>query len=169
MKLAGLVSLMIIDLSLGHSYHVFFLGRFDESKRTNMNQLDFATAIDCLIAKDGVDSDIWKTNQDDLTKVKPTNQDYIIYQQYESGLHPVRQFIEFSQSAKVVVHMELFEARTAIERLVAPQFVMYENLSADTGPRSQDLTRRKMNNFVAVLCTYHYYKGISISFVVFCF
>ena len=61
----------------------------------------------------------------------------------------MRQFIEFSQHAKPVVHMELFESKMAIERLSAPHFAMYENLSAVQGPRGNDLTKRCLNEFVS--------------------
>ena len=40
---------------------------------------------------------------------------YLIYQQYKCALGPLRQYLQFSQGAKVVVHLELFEARMAIE------------------------------------------------------
>ena len=55
-----------------------------------MNQADYATAQNRLISKDGIDKVLWKANQQDLTKVKPTESDYSVYQQYESGLSPIR-------------------------------------------------------------------------------
>ena len=113
-----------------------------------MNQVDYTTAQDRLISKNGIDKALWKANQQDLTKVKPTESDYLVYQQYESGLSPIRQFIEFFQGATVVVHTELFEARMTIERLSSPFFFMYENLSAVQESRSEDLTQRRLDQFV---------------------
>ena len=125
------------------------LASADETKNANINQADIKTTLDRLISQTGHDRDIWKENLNDLSKVKPTDKDWVTYQQYESGMHPMRQFIEFSQHAKPVVHMELFESKMAIERLSAPHFAMYENLSAVQGPRGNDLTKRCLNEFVS--------------------
>ena len=47
----------------------------------------------------------------------------------------------FAQNDQVIVHCELFEGRMCLERLAAPHFPMYDNLSTDTlGPKSNNLT-----------------------------
>eukprot|EP00956_Cyclotella_meneghiniana_P030727 scaffold78248_cov106-Cyclotella_meneghiniana.AAC.1 len=134
-------------LILDSSCETRWSSHHDEVLRTNMNQADLATALDRLISKDGYDKELWKQHQQDISKVKPTESDYLIYQQYECALGPLRQFLQFSQGAKVVVHLELFEARMAIERMSASFFFTYENLSTSQEHRSHDLTKRRQNQF----------------------
>jgi len=101
-----------------------------------------------MITPTGVDKELHKANQDNLSNVIPTNKEWRLYQQHKSGISALQQCSKFAQSAKVVVHMELFEGRMAMERLGAKHFPMFENLSAIEGQRSQDLTKRKMNQLV---------------------
>ena len=51
--------------------------------------------------------------------------EWIIYHQYESGLEPLREYRTFSQSSKVIVHIELFDGQRAMERLSQQFFEMY--------------------------------------------
>ena len=62
----------------------------------------------------------------------------------------IRQYSEFTQSFQVIVHLELFEGRMAVERLSAPFCEMYENLSVVDDARSYDLTKTLCNQLMAV-------------------
>ena len=63
------------------------------------------------------------------------------YQQYESAMEPMATFVTNAQHSKVFVHMELFEAWRALEALSASFFVMFNNISLNTGVRgAKDLT-----------------------------
>ena len=47
---------------------------------------------------------------------------------YESGLEPLREYCNFSQSSMVIVCLELFEWQRSIERLSQQFFEMYKNI-----------------------------------------
>ena len=51
------------------------------------------------------------------------------YQQYESGLQPLRDYSIFSQNAKVIIQYELFEGQRTMEHLSMKYFDMYENIT----------------------------------------
>ena len=113
------------------------------------NQDDLSIALDRMICDTGIDRELFKTNEDNLAKVKPTNVDWIMYQQYACGIAPLKQFSEFSQSSQVIFHNELFEARMAMERLGANYYPMKENLSAmKRGGRGANLKLRERNQVV---------------------
>ena len=78
----------------------------------------------------------------------PTENDWTMYQQYETAAAPISQYIEFDQGYHVMVHLELFEGRIAIERMSARFFKMYDNLSVDNGARSGYLINRSLNQMV---------------------
>ena len=122
-----------------------------ETERASANQRDIATSLDQMLSKNGIDSDLFKSHQNDLSKIKPTDDDWDIYQQYESGVQPLKQYSEFSQSAKVIFHMELFEGKMAMERLGVDWFPMFENLSQTCGDagRGCDLRKRLLSQLVA--------------------
>ena len=64
-------------------------------------------------------------------------------------MQPLRNYNLFTQSSSVIVHMELFEAQRAMEELSAPWFVMYDNISKETGSKAaKDLTKRPKNQIV---------------------
>lgn len=118
-----------------------------ETRATNINQFDLEVSIDRILAPGGVYEKLRRAKEDSTkeksTATAPTEDEWDFYQQYESGLEPMTNFITFSQSAVVVVHEELFEARMALEKLRSPWFTMYENVSKKTGPRgAKDLTVR---------------------------
>jgi hypothetical protein len=52
-----------------------------------------------------------------------------MYAQYEGAMLPVKRYSKACQTANVIVHEELFWARSVIEELQAPFFVMYKNIS----------------------------------------
>ena len=122
----------------------------EECRRANINQKDLKIAISRMISRNGIDKDLFKANENQLAKVIPTDADWRLYQQYESGIDPLRRYSLFTQSSKVVVHMELFEARVLLEKLGASYFAMFENLSIVEGARSRDLTKRLRNHLVVV-------------------
>ena len=120
----------------------------EECKRANINQKDLKLSLGRMITPTGVDKQLHKENQDNLSKVIPTDKEWRLYQQHESGISALQQHSKFTQSAKVVVHMELFEGRMAMERLGAKCFPVFENLSAIEGQHSRDLTKQKMNQLM---------------------
>jgi len=61
-------------------------------------------------------------------------------------MQPLNTFITFCQMAQVFVHMELFECALARERLQAPFFLMFENVSAK--PDARNLTKRELSEVV---------------------
>ena len=105
---------------------------------------DLSTALDRMICPGGINRELFRTNKDNLDRVKPTLNDWNIYQQYPCGIHPLKQYSEFSQSKHVIFHNELFEGKMAIERLSANYYPMFENLSAiKNGGRGVELTKRE--------------------------
>ena len=77
-----------------------------------------------MISSNGVDKDLYQANRNNIAKVKSTKENWLLYQQYEGASQALRQYSQFTQSAKVVVHLELFEAKMALERLSASYFVI---------------------------------------------
>ena len=55
-------------------------------------------------------------------------------------------FITVTQTAKVFVHMEIFECARAMEGLQSSYFLVYENVSAKQG--TKDLLKRELNQLV---------------------
>jgi hypothetical protein len=94
----------------------------EECKRANINQRDFKEALSRMVSATGVDEDIFKANCNNINNILPSDHEWRLYQQYESGVAALRQYSLFTQSAHVVVHMELFEAKVALERLSAKSF-----------------------------------------------
>ena len=113
-----------------------------------MNQRDFKDALSRMVSESGIDKELFKANRTNINNILPSAKDWRLYQQYESGVAPLRQYSLFTQNANVVVHMELFEARMCMERLSSKFFPMYENLSAVEGLRGYDLTKRLLNVLV---------------------
>ena len=121
---------------------------YAESNCANINQADLATALASIINPDGIDKNIWKENQGNLSQLIPTGNNWTMYQQYEATTAPTRQYIKLSQFSHVMVHLEIFEGRMAIERMSARFFKMYDNLSVDNGARSGYLINRSLNQMV---------------------
>ena len=71
-----------------------------------------------------------------------------VYQEYESGIQPLKQYSEFSQGAIVVFHNDFCEGVMAIERLSAQYFFMHENLSLATNDRGANLHKPTLNQLV---------------------
>lgn len=101
-----------------------------------------------MIAPGGINKDIWKDHQGNLSQVLPTENDCTMYQQYETVTAPIRQYDEFAQGSHVMVHLELFERRMEIECMSARFFKMYNNLSTANGARSGDLRNRSLNQLL---------------------
>lgn len=120
----------------------------EECKRANLNQRDFKESLSRMVCNTGIDKDIYRANSNNLNNVLPSDREWRLYQQYESGCAALRQYSLFTQSAQVVVHMELFEAKVALERLSAKFFPMFENLSSVEGQRGHDLNKRLLNQLV---------------------
>ena len=55
----------------------------EETRRANTNQQDFHTALDRMILSNGVDKDLYQANSNNIAKVKPTKENWLLYQQYE--------------------------------------------------------------------------------------
>ena len=81
-----------------------------------------------------------------MEAVKLNESDWELYQQYELAMVPENNFITVTQTAKVFVHMELFECARAREGLQSSYFLMYENVSAKQG--TNDLTKCELNQLV---------------------
>ena len=61
-------------------------------------------------------------------------------------MKPMDRFIVFAQSAKTVVHWELFESVRTLEELMLPFFITCANTSKRTGKNfAADLTIREMS------------------------
>ena len=48
---------------------------YEESTCANINQFDFATALNWMLAPGGIDKNIWKEHQNNLFNVIPTEND----------------------------------------------------------------------------------------------
>ena len=104
-------------------------------------------AIDRLVRKNGIDEKVYLENKNNLEAVKLNESDWELYQQYESAMAPVNNFITVTQTANCFVHMELFECASQVrEGLQSFYFFMYENVSAKQGMK--DLTKHELNQLV---------------------
>ena len=123
---------------------------YDETKCANSNQLDLDIALQRMISRNGADHDLFIEYENNLGAVIPQENDWEMYQQYEGAMLPLRNLSLLMQSSKPIAHLELFEAKRALELLKAPWFLMYENKSKMTGPNgTKDLVDRgEMNQFV---------------------
>lgn len=101
-----------------------------------------------MLAPGSIDKDIWKEHQNNLSNIIPRENDSMVYHQYEAATALIRQYIEFAQCPHVMVHVELFEGRMAIECMSAGFFKMYEDLLPVIGARSGDLRKRSRNQIV---------------------
>lgn len=121
---------------------------YDETVRINQVAFDFRTSLDRMISVGGVDERLY-LDTDDIGTIKPTDEDYMIYRQYEGGMRAGYDYSKFTQTSKVSFHLELFEARVCIELMMKPFFEMHEDLSRKTGMKeSEDLRKRRMNCIV---------------------
>ncbi len=112
----------------------------------NINQFDIDLAIRRMVCVGGVDEQLYiDCNQkNDFTSAYIDEDQLSVYQLYEAALEPLKDFSDFCQSSKVIVHWKLFEAHWALERLSAPFFEMYGNLSSQnrgTSRMATDLTK----------------------------
>ena len=87
----------------------------EETRRSNINQQDFHIALDRMISSNGVDKDLYQANHNNIAKLKPTKENWLLYQQHKGAAQVLQQYSQFTQSAKVVVHLGLFEAKTTLE------------------------------------------------------
>lgn len=122
--------------------------RHKEAVCANTNQYDIDIAIRRMVSVGGVDEQLYVdcNHNNDFSPAYIEDVQWSVYQQYECALGPLKDFSEFCQSAKVIVHWEIFEARRALERLDSKYFLMYENLSnkrRGTSSMEKDLTKRK--------------------------
>ena len=116
---------------------------------TTANMEDLSIALDRIICPGGIDRELFKTNIDDLDKVRQTVNDWKVYQNYAYGIHPLKQYSEFSQSKHFIFHNELFEGRMTNERLSANYFSMFKSFSViKNGGRGVDLRQRKRKDIV---------------------
>ena len=95
----------------------------DKCVCANRNQFDLNETIIRLVSEHGVDEKMYKEHMKthghlNNAIILPHNWDF--YQQYEGDMQPVRDMITFCQSAQVIVHEELFEARRLMELLSLP-------------------------------------------------
>eukprot|EP00571_Detonula_confervacea_P016327 CAMPEP_0172299168 /NCGR_PEP_ID=MMETSP1058-20130122/1533_1 /TAXON_ID=83371 /ORGANISM="Detonula confervacea, Strain CCMP 353" /LENGTH=123 /DNA_ID=CAMNT_0013008517 /DNA_START=225 /DNA_END=593 /DNA_ORIENTATION=+ len=116
-----------------------------------MNQRDLDMAIRRMMCIGGVDADLYKEYhaKKTLDDIMIQQEDWDLYQQYESGLQALRDYSIFTQHSRVIVHEELFESQRAMELLRAPFFEMYENVSLKTVRPTKDLTKRTKNQLVS--------------------
>ena len=119
-----------------------------ETKGANCNQQDLDSAIQRMVSPHGVDAAKYKEHIKNLDDILPTEFDWTLYQQYEAGMEPLSDYITICQTARVMVHMELFECCRVREKLRAPYFTMYENVSEKQGVK--DLTVREKNIIVSM-------------------
>lgn len=61
---------------------------------------------------------------------------WLTYAQYEGAMLPVKRYSTACQTASVIVHEELFWARSVIEELRAPFFVMHKNISSSKAAKN---------------------------------
>ena len=128
-------------------------GTHDETKIASINQHDLDATWVRLVAYRGVDEELWKEHKANIGKVLPLPHDWKIYEQYESGMEPLRILSKTTQTARVGFHMELFEMRRCMELLATDYFGMYENVSAKVG--AAILTKR-LKNRVATKHTFSF-------------
>ena len=120
--------------------------RHTETVCANSNQLDLDTTIKRLVAPHGDDEKLYNENVNNLNAVMFTEDDWELYQQYESAMQPLNILITVCQTSQVFVHMELFECAMAREGLASPFFLMYNNPTVVPG--AKDLTKRELSEVV---------------------
>ena len=121
----------------------------EECSSGNENQSDLDENIRRNVSETGVDHDTYKehmTKYNNIDKAIILDDAWIFYQQYEGAMQPMRDFIDFCQTAKVCVHEVLIEMRRMAELLAEPYFVMHDNVSAKAGVT--DLTERPLDQLV---------------------
>ena len=101
-----------------------------------------------IISEDGIDSEIYAENVNDLSEVIPTEHDWSIWSQYASGMMCVTILCDRYQTAQVSFHMELFYAKACLESLAANFFPMHKNRSQVIGSCGADLTKPRLNQLV---------------------
>jgi len=122
--------------------------RHKETVCASRNQLDLQETWVDIISEDGIDSELYAENVNDLSEVIPTEHDWSIWSQYASGMMCVTILCDRYQTAQVSFHMELFYAKACLESLAANFFPMHENLSQVIGSRGADLTKPRLNQLV---------------------
>ena len=125
--------------------------RYTETVCANANQYDIDCTIKRLVSPIGLDSAMYKKHHEEgtLKEIIIQEDEWEVFQQYEGGMEPLKELNVFTQSAKVVVHYELYESRRCLEQLSANFFTMYDNVSRFTGNRTaKDLTIRPRNQLV---------------------
>ena len=122
----------------------------DKTVRANANQRDLAIAMRRIVSPGGVDERLGGVEEEDIDASLPNDTDWELWQQYESVMAPMRELSTFTQHAKVIVHCELFEVRRTLERLRAPFFEAFENVSEKVGSLPEkDLT---VSSTLASIC-----------------
>ena len=122
--------------------------RLKEAAAGNALQRDFNVALGKMICEGGCDEDLLKehTKQGTVDSLFIQPQDWDFLLQYEGAMKPMDRFIVFAQSAKTVVHWELFESARTLEELNLPFFITCANTSKRTGKNfAADLTIREMS------------------------
>ena len=114
---------------------------FDETASANANQHDLDTAI-CRIAAPGGICERVRLQDGGSDKYEAiTKENWEMYCQYEGAMLPVKRYSKACQTAQVIVHEELFWARSVIEELRAPFFVMYKNISVSTAMKNLKVSK----------------------------
>ena len=122
--------------ALKYSVATHWNSEHDEVTCADANQRDVDVAWKRIKAPGGVDEKLREQEEEDKEEGGiPTVDDWEIWAQYEGGMQPMKNFVLSAQSKKVIAHMELFNARSTIELISAPFFLMAENVSAKDGNR----------------------------------
>jgi hypothetical protein len=115
-----------------------------ETASANANQYDVEVALKRIKAPGGVQESLRDDAPEDEEAEEDVlleQSDYNLFYQYESGMTPLKRYSESSQSMEAIGHEELFMGRECIEKLRAPYFKMFENISKKMGNRGgSDLT-----------------------------
>ena len=94
-----------------------------------------------MIGKSGRDDNEEEEDGEEGPMDEPAEGDWEAWAQYTGGMACMNAFIKFMQHNKVLVHEELYFAKSTMEELSAPWFVMAENLSKKIGDEvEKDLT-----------------------------
>ena len=75
-----------------------------------MNQFDLDISIRCMVCPGGVYLDLYGeyNRNNELHNIIIQSDEWYLYQEYESGLQPLREYSLFTQNSIVVFHHELF-------------------------------------------------------------
>ena len=113
---------------------------FDETASANANQHDLDIAIRRIVVPGGVRERVRVVEcreEEGGDKYEVISDDcWNMYAQYEGAMLPVKRYSKACQTARVIVHEELFWARSVIEELKAPFFVMHKNVSASIAAKN---------------------------------